>query len=144
MTPAKNIKRTEPSMESTKTAPKSFTFTPSEAVAKQLEEFSKIAMVNPSEIINWLINEQLAPRPEIKGDFPHPLGNFIWSRNYTKAQAIKVANNCNALLTTESERTGRPLTEETAVVERYGRVAYIRFPLFSRFRDKDACNALLD
>lgn len=92
-------------------------------------------MVTSAELINDILSEELAGRPNDIGNFPRRLGNYICDRKYSKAQAVQVANKCNAFLLKEAQQKGRPLGDQAAMIEPDDHGFFrVWFPLRRMFR----------
>jgi hypothetical protein len=128
---------------STDIQPKSITVTISGTLARELEEFRRIAMTTPDELVNDIVGEELGrDSDEIggrKGDFRGSLGRYINRQNYSQEQANKVANSCNAFLLKETQRKGGRLSDEAAMVEPRANGAFrVWFPLRRTIRSQAA------
>ena len=78
---------------STDIQPKSITVTISGTLARELEEFRRIAMTTPDELVNDIVGEELGRDSDgvgRKGNFRGSLGRYINRQNYSQEQANKV------------------------------------------------------
>jgi hypothetical protein len=88
-------------MKSTKTAPESITFTPSNTVARQLEELSRITQIAPDAIIKNAVTAELTRAADALESW-FDLEMMIPRLHIVEEQARTVAGNYNS----HSERKG--------------------------------------
>jgi hypothetical protein len=99
-------------MKSTKSDTQSITVTVSGDLARQLEEFAKVALATPEELASGILSAKFGQDRSLD-----ILQECIVARSaeYSKAQAKQVAENYDAYVVKDAQRNGHPVMREARV-----------------------------